>query len=415
VNKVVKIQIYTDNKEIYKIVHELMWETRKIQNKAICAMYEWSDFKFEYKDKHGTYPRPDEILLKKSGIDYYKTIGGYIDIMIRDKFYKNISNNSSSSVMEAMKLFKAKEKDMQKCLCTLPYYKTSSKINLHKQVIKILENDGNYYFDVGLLSTRYKKELNIESGRFLFNLYIGDNSQKTIVNRVLTGEYGVCESELRYVKRLKKFFLYLTYSFNQDTFSNNNDNVLGVDLGIKYPVYIALKDSLKRWKINGGEIEAFRKQVEKHRYLKRKQRVVAGKAGRKRGRERMLSPVVKISDKVARFRDRINHLYSSFIIDIAKKNNVGIIKMENLTGITENNLFLKNWPYYNLQQKIKYKAEILGIKVILIDPAYTSQECSHCGCIEKGNRETQEQFKCLACGFEANADYNAAVNIANKE
>ncbi|MBR4742134.1 MAG: transposase, partial [Desulfovibrio sp.] len=37
--------------------------------------------------------------------------------------------------------------------------------------------------------------------------------------------------------------------------------------------------------------------------------------------------------------------------------------------------------------------------------------CNHCGCIDKGNRTSQAQFKCVSCGHIDNADFNAAKNI----
>ena len=47
----------------------------------------------------------------------------------------------------------------------------------------------------------------------------------------------------------------------------------------------------------------------------------------------------------------------------------------------------------------------------LVPAAYTSQSCHVCGHVDKGNRKTQADFVCLACGLSANADYNAALNI----
>lgn len=39
---------------------------------------------------------------------------------------------------------------------------------------------------------------------------------------------------------------------------------------------------------------------------------------------------------------------------------------------------------------------------------------SVCGCIDDDNRKTQEAFKCVECGHESNADFNAAINIKNR-
>jgi transposase len=50
-------------------------------------------------------------------------------------------------------------------------------------------------------------------------------------------------------------------------------------------------------------------------------------------------------------------------------------------------------------------------RVEKIYPAYTSQRCSACGHVAPGNRESQA-FRCVACGRQAHADVNAALNIA---
>jgi transposase len=51
-------------------------------------------------------------------------------------------------------------------------------------------------------------------------------------------------------------------------------------------------------------------------------------------------------------------------------------------------------------------------RVEKISPAFTSQRCSACGRVDRGSRESQAVFRCTACGFAANADVNAAINIA---
>jgi predicted RNA-binding Zn-ribbon protein involved in translation (DUF1610 family) len=51
-------------------------------------------------------------------------------------------------------------------------------------------------------------------------------------------------------------------------------------------------------------------------------------------------------------------------------------------------------------------------RVEKINPAFTSQRCSACGRVDRDSRKSQAVFRCTACGFAANADVNAAINIA---
>jgi len=47
-----------------------------------------------------------------------------------------------------------------------------------------------------------------------------------------------------------------------------------------------------------------------------------------------------------------------------------------------------------------------------IPAAYTSQACSGCGTVDGKARESQAVYRCRSCGYTANADVNAARNIA---
>jgi putative transposase len=60
---------------------------------------------------------------------------------------------------------------------------------------------------------------------------------------------------------------------------------------------------------------------------------------------------------------------------------------------------------------VVYKAEEAGRQTIAVNPRHTSQRCAQCGHVAAGNRVTQAEFRCLACGHQAHADVNAAVNI----
>ncbi|MEV0146277.1 MULTISPECIES: transposase [unclassified Nonomuraea] len=51
-------------------------------------------------------------------------------------------------------------------------------------------------------------------------------------------------------------------------------------------------------------------------------------------------------------------------------------------------------------------------RVVKVKAAYTSQRCSVCGIVDREARESQAVFRCRSCGYAANADVNAARNIA---
>ena len=65
--------------------------------------------------------------------------------------------------------------------------------------------------------------------------------------------------------------------------------------------------------------------------------------------------------------------------------------------------------------KLEYKTRLTGRnRLILVNPAYTSQTCSKCGHCAKENRESQADFECRQCHARMNADLNAANNILER-
>jgi putative transposase len=67
--------------------------------------------------------------------------------------------------------------------------------------------------------------------------------------------------------------------------------------------------------------------------------------------------------------------------------------------------------WYTFQNYLSYKLDLRGGRLILISPENTSTKCRICGHIAKENRKTQEEFQCIQCGHNENADLNASINI----
>ena len=110
------------------------------------------------------------------------------------------------------------------------------------------------------------------------------------------------------------------------------------------------------------------------------------------------------------------HNKANDLIAEAQSADVDGIIFENLTHIRENianGSKFQQWAYAKFVELVEYKVESTALFVDFMNPAYTSQRCSHCGFTHEDNRD-DKAFECLNCGYKGNADYNAAKNIANR-
>ena len=67
--------------------------------------------------------------------------------------------------------------------------------------------------------------------------------------------------------------------------------------------------------------------------------------------------------------------------------------------------------WFEFRRQLEYKQAWRGGMVVAVDPRNTSRTCPACGHAAKDNRPTQSRFECVACGYTAHADVNAARNI----
>ena len=125
-----------------------------------------------------------------------------------------------------------------------------------------------------------------------------------------------------------------------------------------------------------------------------------------------------IKDRESRIVKDLNHKVSRKLVELAKVQHAALV-FEDLGGIRKTRkqarsfkYALHSWSFYQLQQFVEYKAKLLGVPVLYVDPAFTSQDCSVCGA--RGQR-TGKEFKCPVCGHVDHADVNAAFNIALRQ
>ncbi|MEF8843098.1 MAG: transposase [Haloarculaceae archaeon] len=119
------------------------------------------------------------------------------------------------------------------------------------------------------------------------------------------------------------------------------------------------------------------------------------------------------SGRELRYVHDVLHRASNAIVDEALRYECDVIAFEDLTYIRDRTgaSWGHKWAFRTLYEQVEYKAEAEGISVKQVGSAYTSKRCAECGFTAGENRPTRNDFRCVKCSSEANADYNAAKNI----
>ena len=194
---------------------------------------------------------------------------------------------------------------------------------------------------------------------------------------------------------------------------------VGVDLGI---VEIATTSTGDRFA--GRVLNRYRRKQNRLRAKLQAKNTKSAKRVLKRLRRR----------EARRARD-VNHTISKSIVERAERTEHGIV-LEDLKGIrgrvrlsrpspattlngrlrrsTFHRSALHSWGFAQLRDFLTYKARRVGVPVLVVDPAYTSQTCSECDRTSRRNRPTRNRFVCQSCGVVLHADVNASRNLAHR-
>lgn len=298
---------------------------------------------------------------------------------------------------------------------SIPSFKST---NLPLTFSNIIYKENNKYFIDFPLTLETKKTL----GDVKFDLFFGKDksNNKVIADRIIDGTYKMCGSSISYDG--KDLFLFLTVDIPNKVSDADVSKIMGIDLGINRPVSIYITDEARQpYQIDiNNKIQYDRMRMSKQR--KTIQESLKYSAGG-HGTSKKLKALEQFRLAEANWAQTINHKISAAVIKMATDYRVGIIRMEDLTGITTNatDYYFKSWSYYQLQNYIKYKAEEVGIKIEWVIAKNTSRECPTCHNIHEDNRNKIDvtKFACINASCKdylktLDADIVAATNIANK-
>ncbi len=209
------------------------------------------------------------------------------------------------------------------------------------------------------------------------------------------------------VNKHGKYFLHIPVTYDIEE-SNISDicNVVGIDRGINF-VAATYDSKHKSAFVSGKTIKQKRAHYSK---LRKELQMCRTPSARRR--------LLAVGQRENRWMQDVNHQVSKALVESNPKHTLFVL--EDLSGIrnatervrTKDRYVSVSWSFYDLEQKLIYKAKQKQSIVIKVDPRYTSQCCPVCGHIEKANRNKKiHLFACKNCGYKSNDDRIGAMNL----
>ena len=209
------------------------------------------------------------------------------------------------------------------------------------------------------------------------------------------------------VNKHGKYFLHIpvTYDIEESSISDIC-NVVGIDRGINFVV--ATYDSKHETGFVSGK--AMKQKRAHYSKLRKELQMRQTPSARRR--------LKAIGQRENRWMQDVNHQVSKALVESNPKHTLFVL--EDLSGVrsatervrTKDRYVSVSWSFYDLEQKLIYKAKQNQSTVIKVDPRYTSQCCPVCGHIEKSNRNKRiHLFTCKNCGYKSNDDRIGAMNL----
>ena len=211
----------------------------------------------------------------------------------------------------------------------------------------------------------------------------------------------------RLVNKHGRFFLHVPVTYEISELKKSEvSNVVGIDRGIRF--LAATYDSKGRSRFYDGN--AVKQKRARYKALRKQLQQVGTPSSRRR--------IKAIGQRENRWMNDVNHCISKALVESNPDGTLFVI--EDLSGVrkatervrTKDRYVSVSWSFYDLEQKLSYKALKHHQLVEKVDPAYTSQTCPKCGHTEKANRNKKlHMFCCKNCGYRSNDDRIGAMNL----
>lgn len=308
---------------------------------------------------------------------------------------------------------------------SFPFYKEDSPFTVAKAAMgfshdydsyeELCEhlNDCNLYFDFG---GNGKPHI----ARFRIDLGHGKKRKELMptILKIYSGEWAYCGSSIQITKN--KIILNLSMQIPKEKKEGLDENtVVGVALGLVQPAVCALNNDRYKRLLIGDERDLLDNKVQIQEKRRRLQKALRETSGG-HGREKKLAALNRMERTEKNFTETYCHMVSKRIVEFALQNHAKYINLENLSGYNTDEFVLRNSFTYKIQLYTKYKAELYGMEVRLVNPCFNAQVCSICENWAPEQRVSRLEFVCSNPDCESHkiykrgftTDFNHARNAA---
>jgi putative transposase len=179
---------------------------------------------------------------------------------------------------------------------------------------------------------------------------------------------------------------------------------VGVDLGVKELATLS----------DGIVFPAHKSYFKRERKLRKLQKKLSRQVRGSENYKKTKAKVSKLHFFVAESRKQAIHELTSYL---AKNYKQIAIEDLNVKGMVKNRRLSKSIidaSFGMFKEQMKYKSEMYGSKLYIIDRFYpSSKTCSNCGNVKDDLKLSDRVYKCKECGFILDRDLNASMNIKN--
>jgi len=355
-----KIQLQVDaptkegKKEVYDTLYR--WQNRsfKAANLIVSHLYVQERIKeFFYLSEGIRYRLADEKkaedgILNRSKINCtYRVVSDRFKGEIPTNILNNLNNNIINNFRNNLPEYQRGERSLANFRRDIPFP----------------------FGPTGIHGLSYKEEKNAFCFR-LFSIplktYLGKDytDKRSLLEQVVAGKMKLCTSKIQ-LKNQKIYWL-AVFELEKEKHSLKPEVIAEASLSLEYPIMV--RSGKAKLSIGNKEEFLYRRLAIQAARKRVKSGATYCRSGK--GRKRKTKAMVRFDDLEKNYVSNRLHVYSRKLIDFCIKYQAGtliLLNQEDKMEIArkEDGFLLRNWNYYELMTKIKYKAEKAGIELIV--------------------------------------------------